>query len=250
MFFANSLAGFSYTMVIARGGAAMRHVRNLLFLAVTALTLTGCNLTQLLPRVEINASFVKEVTRTQVTTGTTGTTTTTVTSNIPVSEITLTDEAESIPTLALVANARPGSLGAFVDSYTINYLDEKKNPIIIKVYDPSDPEPDLSKKRVLREYTAIKTGKSNMTVPGGFTCTSTPLASCSVNSPDYQPVPGPSATSTPFQSMDVDVFAELLRRFTEAGGKGFSAFAEVSLDGRDTNGNGFSYKALIPIAFR
>jgi hypothetical protein len=217
MFLANGIFNFSYTRGIARGGAFMRHFRYFPLLLVTALLLTSCNIYQVLPRADLNISVV----------GGGGTSGGATLSDIMIGVKIEEDEQTGartvtyiIPEIALTASARPGSIGANLSAYSIDY------------FNPSGSR--------IETASSTTRGTLNINVTPGVQCPSGTV-NCTLNSKDSYYAQGTPATSTSFSALDGDILNALLALPDSDG-----SYAVISVSGVDTNGNEYT-KTLEPV---
>jgi hypothetical protein len=217
IFFANLKTGFSYTVVIARGGAFMRHVRNFFVLVITTVLLASCNLTQVFPRADINFSLIESTTaqpnytRTQI--------------NVLTSVNAAGALTTAIEQVRVLANANSGSMGAVISDYSISYF-----------YGDGTAIPTASGQPFR--------GSVILRVPAGLKCpnvapdngTGDSYGKCSVNTEGSQAVAGDNVVSGSFFPIDSDIIGTLL---TSAKSRN-EAYAVITLTGRDANGNAYS----------
>jgi hypothetical protein len=232
MFFANSQTGFSYTMAIARGGASMRHFCNLLFLAITAFLLTSCNITQLLPRADLNLSLSPKA---QI--------------DIPVEfDLTLGTRTFQFTDLVLEAQARPGSIAANIEKLEFEYFYSNGTPLHILTNDRGTPVKedgtlvDVSKGEKLVYNPGQRFVVSlSLPVPDGFACKDTPDARCTAASADSYASQGKKEPSTSFSAISLPDAVLFFDSNNYSG-----AYAAVKVIGVDGNGNPYS-KVLSPV---
>jgi hypothetical protein len=211
IFFANLKTVFSYTMAIARGGAFMRHLRNFFLLVVTTVLLASCNVYQVLPRADLNISAI----------GGGGTTL----SDIQIGVIIEEDETTGaitrsyvIPSMAIQASARPGSIGVNLADYSLEYFNPNGNRI--------------------ETASTTSRGTLNLNVRPGILCRTTPITECTINSPDSYTAQSAVVQSTSFSAMDGDILSALVALPNDADG----SYALITVGGVDSNGNPYSFQ--------
>ncbi len=189
----------------------MRPIRNLLILTATALLLASCNVYQVLPRADLNISAIGAggATLSDIQIGVR------LTTNPTTGVVTAT---YIIPSVAVEASARPGSIGVNLTDYSLDY------------FTPTGQR--------IETASTTSRGTLSMTVPAGRLCTSTPAAQCSINSPDSYPAQGLKVQSTSFSSMDGDILDALIALPNDADG----SYALITVSGSDTNGNPYSFQ--------
>jgi hypothetical protein len=232
IFFANLKTGFSYTVAIARGGAFMRHVRNFFVLIVITALLASCNLTQILPRADLNLSFSPKA---QI--------------DIPI-EIDLTKNTRTFQftDLVLEAQARPGSTAANIEKLEFEYFYSNGTPLHILTNDKGTPVKedgtpvDVSKgdKLVYNPGQRFVVALS-LPVPDGFACKTTLNSQCTAASTDSYAVLGTKQPSTSFSAISLPDAVLFFDSNNYSG-----AYATVKVLGVDGNGNPYS-KVLSPV---
>lgn len=194
----------------------MKHVRNLLFLVVTAFLLTSCNLYQLIPRADINVSLI------DVTTSFPNYNRTQIRIAPSVNEAGVVSYA--VEPVRVLANANPGSMGAVISDYSISYF--------------------------YANGTAIATGSGQpfrgsliLRVPGGFKCpgvtdngTGDSYGKCSINTEGAETTTGDNVVSGSFYPIDSDIVTTLATGTQSRN----EAYAVITLGGKDANGNDYS----------
>ncbi len=188
-----------------------------LFLLTLTFLLSSCNLNNIFPTADINLSLVFGDSLV-------GTSDIIIVGTITVDEETNTSSVSyAIPEMRVAGRALPGSIGAHFGSWSIDYFGSDDKPI--------PTAPDKSYRGFLK-----------LDVRPGIDCRdiTKPVDDCTVNSTDSYPALGELATSTAFSPVDGDVMNRLLAT-TNSGQYGY---ADIVLDGTDSNGN--AYSKLIP----
>jgi hypothetical protein len=185
-------------------------LKHTLFLLTLTLLLSSCNLTNILPTADINLALVFGDSLTG-------------TSDVVVS---ISGDATvgysfTVPEMRVTGRALPGSLGAHFGSYSIDYFGSDDKPL--------KTAPGKSYRGILK-----------LDVHPGIDCRdpAKPVDDCTVNSADSYPALGELATSTALSPIDLDILTELLAVPGQYG------YADIVLDGTDSNGN--AYSKLIP----
>ena len=189
-----------------------------------AFVLAGCNLTNVFPTVDLNVEIVGDSGSELV-----------ITSNFTKFERDQPYELVSttIPSIQLEASAKAGSIGAYIETYAIDYF-------LVDGTQVTTPTGDS------------KRGRVGLRVRGGFNCTVTPEEECTVNSTrveggatlsDAYPAPSEPVLSRPFAPIEGEV-ADLFRDTLDS-------YASIVLEGTDVNGNSFSkFISPVTIIFR
>jgi hypothetical protein len=179
----------------------MRHLRFLPLLLITAFLLTSCNIYQLLPRADLNISLADNQSQMQV--------------DVAIRRGT-GDRTFTVNKVALQANARPGSLGADLSDFEIEYFYADGTKF---------------------ETTGIGTfkGKLSMSVPSGVACNAGSVP-CEVSSPDSYYTTGPTILSGAFAPI---AGADAIKLYDGAKSEAGS-YATITVRGIDSNGNAYS----------
>jgi hypothetical protein len=192
---------------------------------VTLLALSSCNLDNLIPTADINMSLVDgsdgtvsqiEVTKHFADRKVDADTT------IPCADFVGWDQTK----LRLKGQARPGSIGANISGYSIDYFTAKGDSIPTATSESMD-------------------GSLSLRVPDGVVCSDKPSEeepnACTVNSGTAKFDYGLPVLSDSFVAIDSDVFARLDASATKEG-----SYASFLFEGEDANGNYFS-KLVSPV---
>lgn len=123
--------------------------------------------------------------------------------------------------------ARPGSIAVDIESYTIDYFYAEGTQI----------ETDTGSS--MRGNVAVH-------VPAGWKCPESdpPVLACGVNSSGAVAATGPAVVTNAFFAIDVDIISKLWSADDGIGRSG--AYALITIEGTDANGNHFS-KKLAPV---
>ena len=183
-----------------------------------ALILAGCNLTTPYPRVELSFTVLGQA----LGSSEVGALTDIVVGTNFVRDTetdTLTFENYTLPQIGLRAQAKPGSIGAYIETYSIEYaLVDGEQQL---------PESGQSSRGVL-----------GLQVDDGIICRETrpeiePI-DCDINSPEAEYAIGDPATSLSFAAISGEM-ARIL-------GGTVDSYAIIVLEGLDANGNSFSQR--------
>ena len=196
----------------------------LLAITISALLLSSCNLFQVVPRADIAYSLIDSSGD--------------VASQIRVLKVFEKDEDTGLfvfvgyvlPFVRVQAQANPGSIGAVVERYSIDYFMPNGMPV------PTDSGESYR-------------GSLGMRVPAGVRCEKYPSDEepneCTLFSEDAVFAPGVPIRSSAFAAIDTDIIGKL-----DGAPAAEGAFARITLEGRDANGNSYSTQlSPVTIAF-
>ena len=200
------------------------NMKRIFLLAVTSLLLSSCNLTNLFPTVDLalgltNGEGAVSESQLHIAKNYVRNTDTNV----------LTFDGYTLYQVRLEASANPGSIGAIIDSYSIDYF-------------------LASGASVATDSGQSYRGALGLRVPDGVICREfrpdfEPVE-CTITTPGAEYAHGDVVFSQAFFPMDFDLAANL-----DAIPANEGAFAIITFEGRDANGNAFSQR-LEPVTIQ
>ena len=194
----------------------MKKTLFLLSSLLLAVVLVGCNLNNVFPTAELNLGLID---------GTSDTV-----SSLSQIEVAVNGASIGVDSVRLKASAKPGSIGAFIDGYAVDYFLANGDQVATSTGD------------------SFK-GSLGLYIQDGIECPAGVLEQdCTVNYSSSEGnavyTQGPEAVSQPFIPIDVDIVDALIAEasdpddlFGQAG-----AYAFVVVSGEDANGNPFSQR--------
>ena len=181
------------------------NIRLLTSLLTITLLLSSCNLFNVIPTVDLNVSIVDgldpgTVTVTQILIEVSGD---------------AADPQFAVPPLRLKAYGQPGSIASNITGYSIDYFYATGDKI------------NTSTGESFR-------GTLAMNIPAGISCAAT--SPCTINAPDVSYTKTEDVYSDPFRPIEADIVRDLFFGTNPIEG----AYASISIEGKDANGNFFS----------
>ena len=191
------------------------NMKRIFSLAIISLLLSSCNIANVFPTVDLAVGLTTDGTdESQI--------------RIAYNFLRNTDtgvttfDGYTFSPVRLQASANPGSIGAIIDSYSIDYF-------------------LAGGSSVATDSGQSYRGTLGLRVPDGVICRETrpepEPVECTINTPTAEYAHGDAVLSDYFYPIDVDVASNLRASPASEG-----AFAVITVEGRDANGNAFSQR--------